>query len=118
MSPSEGSELLDIIVGGEAEVSELEAHVRVNKDVLKFNVSVDNTFAVDELELLDQLLSKESSHFFTHWSHLFDQIEKKWTFDEFHHNVGGVFESPVVILDDTIIGVFIELYDTLVVELG
>ena len=75
-SASVALESIDVLVAGETEVSKLQVEVLVEQNVLKLQVTVNDSLAVHELESIKNLMSKESTGVFTHSSHKLAEIKE------------------------------------------
>lgn len=117
LSSSEGNELLDVLVSGEAEVGQLEVHVVVDQDVLELDVSVNNILAVNVLELFDHLFGKKSSNILAAGSNLFAEIEEEWALNILHNNVDLLLEALAFVMDNSAVSELVELDNAFVVKI-
>jgi serine/threonine protein kinase len=118
LSASEGGQLFNVLISGEAEVSELQVHVFVHQNVLELDVSVNNPVGVHIFELFNHLLSKVAAEVFSDISKLLAQVEEEWALDVFHDDVDLVCEGLAIINNHTIIPVIVASNNSLMVEGG
>jgi len=118
LGPPKSIELIDISIGGEAEIGQLQVHVFVQQDVLEFDVAVDDVFGVHIFELLNELVCKIEANIFAHAAIIFADIEKEWTLNIFHNNINLVMHLLIIAGNDTIITILIHLYNALMGHLA
>lgn len=102
LSASVVFQLVDVLVGGEAEVSQLQAHVLVRQDVLELDVAVDNAARVQVLQLLDHLLQEVKSDLLAHCFASLADVEENGAFDVFHDNVDDALLLALSVRDHAI----------------
>ena len=78
---------IDVFVTRKSEVGNFEVQIVVNKDVLKFEVAVDNLPIVHVFDWVEHLVEEESSGVFSHLAHGLAEVEKEATLDELHDDV-------------------------------
>jgi len=83
-------EIVDFPEGGKAEISNFKVHGFVDKDVFKFQISVDDTFSVHVLEYVAHLRQKETATVFTHTSEGLAKIKEQTSSNELEENVDKV----------------------------
>lgn len=84
--------LVDLLIGSEAKVCNLKAEILINEDVLKLQVSVDDSLVLDVPKDIEHLRQKVPSSFFTHASNSLAQIEEEPTSDVLEQNVDKVLD--------------------------
>lgn len=104
------------MVGGEAEVCELQVHVLVHQNVLQLDIPVDYILTVNVFKLVNNLFCEKSANFFAHAPELFAGIEQELAFDVLHNDVDLPSDVLVVVLDDSIVAVLVHLDDSVVLQ--
>lgn len=112
----EGRELVNVFVGSETEIGELEVHVFVDQNVLKFDVAMHYILTVNIVKLVNNLFCEKSANYLIHTAQLFADVEQELTLYVLHDDVHLSSEVFVVVFDDSIVTVFVHLDDSLVVE--
>ena len=112
-----GLKAVDILVAGEAEVSELEVHLFVDKDVLELEVTVDNSVGVHVLDGVQHLVSKEASGVLAHCAERLADIEQETALHVVHDQVDHVVDNATGwLLNDALITVLNHTDDALMFE--
>ena len=81
-----GVEVINVLVAGKAEVSELQVKVVVDENVFELQVAVNDTARVHKLNRLDHLVEEETACVLAHGAHVLTEVEEEATLDEFHHD--------------------------------
>ena len=89
---SVGIELVDFLVGGEAEVRDLEVQVIVDEDVLELKISVDDALGLHVTDDLAHLGEEEPTILFAHASDGLAEIEEETSGDVLEEDVDEVVD--------------------------
>lgn len=112
-----GLKAVDVLVAGEAEVSELEVHLFVYEDVLELEVAVDNSVGVHVFDGVQHLVSKEASGVLAHCAERLADIEQETALHVVHDQVDHVVDNAAGwLLDDALVTVLNHTDDALVFE--
>lgn len=93
-STSVGTELVDFLVGGEAEVRDLEVQVVVDEDVLELKISMDDALGLHVTDDLAHLREEESAVIFAHATDGLAEIEEETSGDVLEEDVNEVVDLP------------------------
>ena len=83
-------QFIDSLVSSESEISHFKVHVVVNQNVLKFQVSVDDSFALHVAHNFNHLRQEISAVVFAHTTDGLAQIEEEPAFDVLKEDVNEV----------------------------
>lgn len=109
---SVGLELVDLLVSGEPEVSNFQIELIIDEDVLKFEVSVHDTFSLHVGQNLDHLRQEVASCVFAHASDRLAQIEEETAWKVLEKDVEEVLDLSARWLLDIAVGtISLNLYD-------
>lgn len=102
---------------GKSEVSNLQVHRLINKDVLKFEVSVNNSFSMHIMKDVHHLGQEKAATILTHSSEFLADIKEQTTRHEFEKDINEIINfSTRWLLNLSIWAVTNNLYDILVFE--
>jgi hypothetical protein len=83
---------VDLAESCKAEVCDLQVHLLIDEDVLKFEIAMDDTFAVHVVENVKHLLEEETAADFAHVTEALADIEEKTAGDELEEDVDEVVD--------------------------
>ena len=92
-STSVALQLVDRLVGGEAEVSNFHVQVRVNQDVLQFKITVRNALPVHVFQGCQHLDAEKTTDVLAHGAHQLAQVEEEAAGDMLHLHVDKVLDE-------------------------
>ena len=87
-----GLQLVDLFVGGEAEVCHLQIDLVIYEDVFKFEVSVDHILALHITKYIQHLGEEIPSGIFAHTTAGLAKIEKETSWDVLEENIYKILD--------------------------
>jgi len=84
-------EFRNFFISSKTKISYFQIHLIINKDILKFQITMNYAFALHVTDHFNKLIKEEFTVFFTHSSHWLAKIEKESTCDVFKKNIDEIF---------------------------
>lgn len=101
---SVGLELVDLLVSGETEVSNFQIELIIDEDVLKLEVSVNDTFSLHVGQNVDHLGQEVATCVFAHASDRLAQVEEETAGNVLEEDVDEVLDLSARWLLDIAVG--------------